>query len=240
VTIFRLTVRQLLSARRWLTLGALAALPSLLSLAERMSGAEAAFLQEGFPALVIGAIVPIMVLLLAGSTFANDIEEGTAVYLLTKPVARWTILLERFAAAALLAAVLASASAAAAILIQGGKVEHLASVLTAYVGSIVFGAMIYTALFLALSLLTRRGIIVGLLYVLVWESTLAGQFAGTRTLSVKEYMLTIASALDRSGIAQHSTTVTTTTAITMGVMLMLLALLYALHRLRNYEHKEQV
>ena len=239
MSIFQLTIRQLLAGKRWLVLAALALFPSLLSLAERASAAEPVFLQDMFPAIMIGMIVPITALLLAGSIMANDIEEGTAVFTLTKPLSRIRILLERYGASALLAVIVSLLSANAAMVIQSGRADKLGSLMFAYSAAITFGAMMYSALFLALSFLTRRGIIVGLLYILVWESTLAGQFAGTRSLSVKEYILTIASSLDKSGMAHHSGTVMLSTALIFGTAILSLALFYSLTRLRSYEMKEQ-
>jgi ABC-2 type transport system permease protein len=239
VIIFRLALRQLMSGRRWLVLCVIAAFPPLLSLLARSAGASADFIGDGFPDIVVGVIVPIITLLLAGSVFASDFEEGTAVFVLAKPIARSRILLERFAATVVLSIVLAVLSVLASILVHTGRMENVASVMMPYGVAVAFGAALYSALFLSLSLITRRGIIVGLLYVLIWESALAAQFAGTRSLSVKEYMLTIASALDSSGLALHTTTVTTPTALGMGMSLGVLAIVYALHKLRNYELAEQ-
>ena len=43
---------------------------------------------------------------------------------------------------------------------------------------------VYTALFLGLAALTRHAVVVGLLFVLVWEGVLGSVFAGVRWLSV--------------------------------------------------------
>jgi ABC-2 type transport system permease protein len=51
------------------------------------------------------------------------------------------------------------------------------------VGAAVAGT-VYTALFLALAALTRHAVVVGLLFVLVWEGVLGSIFAGVRWLSI--------------------------------------------------------
>jgi ABC-2 type transport system permease protein len=239
VTIFSLALRQLLTGKRWLALCALAAVPILLSWFDRMGDTENAFLQEGFPEIVIGVIVPMLTLLLAGSVFASDMEEGTASIVLSKPISRMTILLERFAATVLLALALTLGSSLLSILVQWGRAANLGSLMLAATAAVAVGTIVYAALFIALSLVTRRGIIIGLLYVLIWESTLAGQFAGTRSLSVREYMFTILSALDRTGLAQQITAVTPRTALLLGLVVLSLALGFALLRLKNYEVTEQ-
>ena len=50
-------------------------------------------------------------------------------------------------------------------------------------------ATLYVVVFLALSLLTSRALAIGLVYILVWEGVLAGLFAGTRSLSIRQYAL---------------------------------------------------
>jgi ABC-2 type transport system permease protein len=240
VTIFFLALRQLMTGKRWLVLCALAAVPILLSWFDRTSDTENAFLQEGFPEIVLGVIVPMLALLLAGSVFASDMEEGTAAIILSKPVPRVSILLERYAATAALALALTLGSSLLSVALQWGRASQLPSLLAAAAAAVTLGTLVYAGIFLALSLVTRRGIIIGLMYVLVWESTLAGQFAGTRSLSVKEYMLTILSSLDRSGLAHHTGAVTAPTALLLGAVLLTAALGFALLRLRNYEVTEQV
>ena len=46
------------------------------------------------------------------------------------------------------------------------------------------GALAYSAFFLALSLVTRRPVLLGLVYVLIWEGLLGGLLDGIRWLSV--------------------------------------------------------
>ena len=240
MTIFMLTVRQSMSGKRWLVLCALALLPLLLSIFDRTAGArESTYLADGFPDIVIAAIVPIIALLLAGSVFASDMEEGTAVFVLAKPISRTRILLERFAAAATLASLLTMAAALLSIIVQSGRAANLMSFLIASEVAILIGAVVYSALFLALSLITRRGIIIGLLYILLWETTLAGNFPGTRALSIKEYMLTLAGALDKSGLSQQATSVTVSNALLMSGLILTLAIVLAGRKLRNYEVAEQ-
>ena len=59
----------------------------------------------------------------------------------------------------------------------------------------VICALAYSAFFLALSLVTRRPVLLGLLYVLVWEGLLANFMMGARMLSLKQYAITIADRL---------------------------------------------
>lgn len=239
MTIYRLTLRQLLSGRRGLVLVGLAAIAPALSAIYGSATDDLGFLQDGMPNLVLGVLVPLMALILAGSAIAADIEEGTAVYIFTKPVPRARILLERYAGTASATVGLGLTSAVLALAIQQGRVDAFATVLVANCVAVVVGGVVYSGIFIALSLLTRRGIIVGLIYVLIWESALAGSFAGTRTLSVKEYMRAIVSTLDTSGFTTQGTALTLTTSLAMAAVLLVLSLAFALRRISNFEVSEQ-
>ena len=70
------------------------------------------------------------------------------------------------------------------------------------VGS-ALGALAYCALFLALSLLTRRPVLLGLLYVLIWEGLLGNLLAGTRVLSIQQYVVAVADRVSGSSTYCH-------------------------------------
>ena len=64
------------------------------------------------------------------------------------------------------------------------------------VGAAVSGT-VYTALFLGLAALTRHAVVVGLLFVLVWEGVLGSIFAGVRWLSVGAWGRAVAGEISR-------------------------------------------
>ena len=53
----------------------------------------------------------------------------------------------------------------------------------------VVGSLCYVALFLALSLFTRRALVIGIGYSLVWEGALSSLLPGIANLSVRQYAL---------------------------------------------------
>ncbi len=57
----------------------------------------------------------------------------------------------------------------------------------------------YSAIFVALSSATSRGLVIGLGYSLLWEGLLAGALKGTQLFSVREYVRGMASALAPHG-----------------------------------------
>ena len=89
-----LTVRSLAGRRRVLLVGLLGLLPVLIALLVRASGrltnidgATAAVVDR----LVISTIVPLVALVFGTSALGSELDDGTAIYLLAKPIPRWQI-----------------------------------------------------------------------------------------------------------------------------------------------------
>jgi ABC-2 type transport system permease protein len=91
---------------------------------------------------------------------------------------------------------------------------------------------VYSALFVALSVVSRRPVLVGLVYVLVWEGVLSSFISGTGVLSVRQYVQRL--ALKFTGTSDFGSTVSLRTAIIMTVALTVLACYYAANRLRSF------
>jgi len=192
-----LSLRQLLGKRRTLALVALALLPLLVALVFRAGNADtdpvdwtANTLLNG---LIVTTVLPLVTLVLATTSLGMEIEDGTIVYLLSKPLSRAHVVTSKLAASWLPAAALVSLSAAASagIALQGSGYD----VLPAFVIALALGALAYCAVFLLLSLLTTRALVVGLIYVFIWEGLVTELFEGTRILSVRQYTLGVADLL---------------------------------------------
>jgi ABC-2 type transport system permease protein len=90
------------------------------------------------------------------------------------------------------------------------------------------------AIFVALSLITSRALIIGLAYVVVWEGVVAGLFAGTRVISVRQHALAVVEAIgggDATGIAEVALEV----AIAAVVIITVGATILAVRRLETVE-----
>ncbi len=190
-----LTLRQLVGRGRTTLMGILALLPILLAIVYRLGGQDgdqaewvARVLLDG---LVVTTLLPLAALVYGTAALGAELEDGTAVYLLTKPVSRMSIVFAKLLAAWTLttATVLASGLVAAAIGLAGAPGHGL---LLGFAVGIVAGSLVYSALFVMLSIVTSRALIAGLVYVFVWEGLINGLFTGTRMLSVRHYTLGIA------------------------------------------------
>ena len=96
----------------------------------------------------------------------------------------------------------------------------------------VIGALAYSAVFVALSLLTRRPVLLGLLYVLIWEGLLGNLLAGSRLLSIQQYMLTIAAKVGDTTLLTHR--VSLPAALVMSGVFLVGGTLVAIERLRSF------
>jgi len=86
--------------------------------------------------------------------------------------------------------------------------------------------------FLVLSLLTRRPVLIGLVYVLLWEGLLGNLLASTRELSIRQYAATVADRIAPSDLLQ--THVGLPVAIVMSAVFLVGGTLVAIDRLRSF------
>ncbi len=237
VTIARLTFQALAGRRRSVLVASLGALPILIALLVRLSGRSSnldAVSTTILDRLVISAIVPLVGLIFGTAALGSELDDGTAVYLLTKPIGRWRIVAAKVAVATGMAiAVTAPPAFAAAVILGTGSSGVLLAL--AYTAGAAVAAILYVAVFMALSLVTGRALAIGLVYILVWEGVLAGLFEGTRTFSIRQYALGVADAIAGGNGFASGDRISGPTAIALAVVALVLALLIAVRRLQTYE-----
>jgi ABC-2 type transport system permease protein len=231
-----LTFRALAGRRRVLLVTLLCALPVLIALLVRASGrssnldAISAILVDR---LVISTLVPLVALVFGTSALGSELDDGTAVYLLAKPIARWKIVVAKvFVAAGLAVAVTAPAAFASAAFL-GSSTTWLPHAV-GYAAGTAIAATLYAVVFLALSLVTSRALAIGLVYVLVWEGVLAGLFDGTRTFSIRQYALGVAETIGGSGTTRGDR-LDGSTAVALAATVFVIALVIAIRRLQSFE-----
>jgi len=197
-TVFALTLKEMVRQRRLLLAGLAASLaPVGLALIYRAGDFNdpldwtATTLLEG---IIITVVLPLACLLVGTSAMGSEIEDGTAVYLLSKPLPRRDIIFAKAAAAILVTAafVLPATALAPVLSLEGADGEGL--VAGFFVAS-ALGICAYTMVFVLLSIATSRPLIFGLGYVFIWEGVLGDLFTGTRYLSIRQYCLGIADGI---------------------------------------------
>jgi ABC-2 type transport system permease protein len=192
--IARVTLRGLVGRRRTLLMLLLAAIPVLVGLLVRANRDGIDAVGETLDALVVRIILPLIALVFGTAALGSELEDGTAVHVLTKPISRATIVLAKVTVAGSLTAALVVPSTAITALLLGRPGADAREVVALAIATLV-GSYVYAAIFLALGVVTSRGLILGLGYALIWEGVLAGLLPGSQVFSVREYVRGIASAL---------------------------------------------
>lgn len=195
--IVAVTLRGLLGRRRAFLMILLAALPVVVGVLIRLAGGSRDA-PEILDTLVVRTVLPLIALVIGTSTIGSEIEDGTAIFLLVKPVARWRIALAKTAVAAgLTAALIVPPVLLTGVLVSGLADESLGTVVGFAVAAVV-GGTAYAAAFTTLGVLTSRALIIGLAYTLLWEGVLAGLLEGTRFLSIRQATLGLAEVITGS------------------------------------------
>lgn len=242
--IFTLTLGQLVRQRRALLLAFLAFIPISITLLFRYATDEGSdrlpeFVAGTLEAFVVAIGLPLTALILGAAALGQEIEDGTAFYLLGKPIARWQIV-----AAKLLAAWLAT-SAFVAVAVVGTGAPLLGAdgedgLVVAFLAATVVGALAYTALFVALSIRFNHALVIGLTYVFVWEGLISGYIEGVRFFSLRAYTLGIADAVSEAPRDVLEARLDGPTAGILAAIFVVAAVVYAAHRLARYEFAERV
>jgi ABC-2 type transport system permease protein len=192
-TIARLTLATLFGHRRGLLLyvlpGVFVALSVLLALTvDDKSGLQPALLQQ----LGLAVILPLVALVAGTGAIASEIDDGSIVYLLSKPIKRSTIVLTKAVVAIGVVLLLGALPILlAGIVLDPGDVQ---TAVAFGIGSLVAG-IAYVAIFTALSVVSGNAVTVGLIYSLLWESVMGQYVDGAKVLSVQQWSLALISKL---------------------------------------------
>ncbi len=226
-TVFRLSAQAILGRRRGLVLALIpAALLVLALLVRALTDAELGV--EATVGLGLSLALPLVALLASTAVLGPEIDDGSIVYLLSKPVSRHVIARSKFAAAWVATMALGALPVGIVALVVDPSEPRRA--LAYGVGAAVAGT-VYAALFIALAALTRHAVVVGLLFTLLWEGLLGSVFAGVRWLSVAAWGREVAGELsplvDEVGIG-------TAYAVIAATVVTLASLWFTGDRLRSF------
>jgi ABC-2 type transport system permease protein len=184
-TIVRLGLRSVFGRRRGILLFLLPlVLVGLAVLVRALVGEDVTAAKDTLYGLGLAVIVPLVALLATSGVLAPEIDDGSISYLLAKPISRHTIVLSKLVVAGGCVLVFAALPVLAAGLVLLPAEPALATGFA--VGSFA-GGLAYCALFALLSVATRHAVVVGLIYLLVWEGLLGGLLDGVRWLSLTRW-----------------------------------------------------
>jgi ABC-2 type transport system permease protein len=184
-TIVRLGVQSIFGRRRGILLFALPlVLIGLAVLVRVLVGEDAHAARDTMSGFGLSVIVPLIALLATSGLFATEIDDGSISYLLAKPISRYTIVISKLVVAVTCVVMFAVIPVliAGLVLMNDEPAFGIGFALGALASGIA-----YCALFAFLSVRNRHAVVIGLIYLLIWEGLLGGLLAGVRWLSVSRW-----------------------------------------------------
>ncbi|MGH7575578.1 MAG: ABC transporter permease [Longimicrobiales bacterium] len=170
----RVTVRQLTGRARLLGFGVLSLVPAvLLAAASRSADPSALDLELGVLLVVpfFALVIPTTTLILAGSALGEERRDRTLSFLVLRPISRLEIAAAKTIAAALVStafAVVGTLALSLTWLAVGGRFDVFPSI----VMGAALACVMYSAVFVLLGNVVARSTLVGLIYVLFFETVL--------------------------------------------------------------------
>ncbi|WMX46038.1 ABC transporter permease [Streptomyces roseicoloratus] len=217
-TVARLTYRALLGRRRALILFALPALLILIAAAVRaFNGADDQVAADVLGGFALATMVPLIGVIAGTGAIGPEIDDGSIVYLLSKPVKRPEIIFTKLIVAIAVTMVFSAVPTLIAGFVLNGNGQQVA---VAYTVAALVASIAYSALFLLLGTVSRHAVVIGLVYALVWETLFGSLIEGARTLSVQQWALALAEKVTGDSLISSDvslpTAVTLLAAVTVG------------------------
>jgi ABC-2 type transport system permease protein len=242
-TVIWLTRKQLFAKRRVYVALAVLVIPTLIALLVRFNAAEGDLDAVGslttvFRDIVLGVLLPLTALVFGTSAFGGEVDDGTLIYLMVKPVPRWRLTFSKYVVAflATLAVIIPSLFLAWIAMQNGAPVR----VPLAFAAGGTIGALIYCAIFVTLGITSRRALAIGLLYIVAFENVLSRSVVGVKSLSVREFSLAVCKTVLGATAEWTDPVVTMGTVYTMAPIFFVVALALSFRKLQRYEVAERL
>jgi ABC-2 type transport system permease protein len=198
-SLYSLTLRQHLHGKRWMALVVLFLLPAGLAAIIRATHSIVPSLMLEFTLswiLIPQALLPFVALLYASGVIQDDQEEQTLTYLLIRPIPKWLIYVVKMFAnwttTVLLVIVLITLTFAAIYLNSGAQLADVARRCLRTCEINALAVIAYCSLFGLVGLITKRTLIIGVVYTAVVEGLLANLPLSIRMATVIYYARIIA------------------------------------------------
>ena len=154
---------------------------------------------------LLATAVPLVALSLAGTGFADEVQDQTLVFHLTRPVSRATVFVARYASGLVAAVAVSVAMSLAAVVAAraGLPPQVLAEVAAvAALGTATVGAVYY-----ALGALFRRGLVAGLVYTFLMEGVFQRLPGSIQKLSLMHHVRSVFHRVSDADFAARSSAV---------------------------------
>ena len=171
----RISFRSAFQGLRTGALAALSAISAVVVLALVLGGAGAAksesAAQSLFLLLTLRVVIGLVVLIIAVAAFRSDIEQDTLTYLSSRSVTRAEIVFGKYLGAVGASLVFLVPAGIAPLVVAGlaGAPPPPTSVTAAILAIVLLATLAYAAFFLFLGLVTRNALLLGLIFLFLWE-----------------------------------------------------------------------
>ncbi|MGA5410781.1 ABC transporter permease [Streptomyces lavendulocolor] len=214
-TVARLTYRALLGRRRAAILFVLPGLLLLIAAAVRgFNGADDQIAADVLGGFALATMVPLIGVIAGTGAIGPEIDDGSIVYLLAKPVKRPAIIFTKLIVAIAVTMVFSAVPTFLAGMILNGNGQQVA---VAYTVAALVASIAYSALFLLLGTVSRHAVVIGLVYALVWEALFGSLIEGAKTLSVQQWALAVAERVTGDGLVASDVGLPAAVALLTGV-----------------------
>jgi ABC-2 type transport system permease protein len=143
----------------------------------------------------VATLMPLVALIATSGVLGTEIDDGSIVFLLSKPISRPVIVQTKLAVAVGLTALFSALPILVAGLVMVGTADGLA---VAFALGALAGSIAYGAILTLVNVVTRHAVVTGLIYALIWESLVGSFVPGARELSVQQWALSVADWLTSS------------------------------------------
>jgi len=198
-TLYTLTLRQHRHGKRWIIMAVLMLLPAGLALLVRNTARNVPSIAMEFIfafMLIPQALLPLVALIYASGMIQDEEEEQTITYLLIRPIPKWALytmkLLATLTVTVGLTVVFTALTYAAIYVGTDSGGENIAIRCLEASSIHALAVIAYCCVFGLMSLIFKRILIVGILYIAIFEGLFANLAFGIRLLTVIYYTRLIA------------------------------------------------
>jgi len=239
-TIIALTLRQFLRAKSVLVVAGISLFPVIFAIIPHFANRQRVLPIRDivgntiYLGLFAATLLPLATLVLATAAFGDELEDRTLQYLTLKPISRLQIVLAKFIAVLLVTVpiVWIGLMLTWAVAAWGHLGDNMDLIWPMFAGSLV-GVLGFGSLFMLVSLLIHRALLVGIFYVFIWETALSRYLTGIRTISIKHYTQSMFVRLADDRLFRIDSVAATSTIVATVVGIVVVSLGLATWRLRR-------
>jgi ABC-2 type transport system permease protein len=171
--------------------------------------------------VVLSLYLPIAALVFGASAFGDLIEDHTLVYIWLRPIRRIVIVMAALLAAVSVVAPLSWLTGVGSALL----IDSSSELILATTAATVIGAIAYCSLFLFLGYISKRPLLWGLVYLILWEGFIARASKGLNGTSISGYLHSIVEGFTDASMSRADFSLGTAIAVPLAIAAAALALL---------------